>query len=251
MIYRTAGPWGAGKGGDLTAAEVDGNFEELETAIAALGVGGADPIEAVNLSGTQLTFTLAGGAVAGPFTIPRAAFRFRGAWVAALAYFGNDVFSISTGGADDGIYLVRRSHVAEAVFNPAYDDGDGPLYQVMFAPVASGGGVSAVARPQVINADAALSYTPTAADEGAFVMSYAGAAFTINLPSDSAEDLPIGFKFTIQQPYQDMTFASPGGATIDAPNHLNPFGVGLWGGITHAIKQDADYWFIWGDLTPY
>lgn len=58
LIYRTTGAWGAGKGGNLTAAEVDGNFWEIETRVAAaLAITPAE-IDTITASGTQLTVTL-------------------------------------------------------------------------------------------------------------------------------------------------------------------------------------------------
>jgi hypothetical protein len=58
LIYRTTGAWGAGKGGNLTPAEVDGNFYELANrAAAALAITPAE-IDTITASGTQLTITL-------------------------------------------------------------------------------------------------------------------------------------------------------------------------------------------------
>jgi hypothetical protein len=36
IIYRTSGSWGAGKGSNLTAAEVDGNFSDSDTRVVTL-----------------------------------------------------------------------------------------------------------------------------------------------------------------------------------------------------------------------
>jgi hypothetical protein len=75
--YRTAGAWGAGKGSNLTAAEVDGNFYGLDQRIADLEGNPPAPNEISNITvtGTQMTIYLEGGASFGPFTLPQANFR--------------------------------------------------------------------------------------------------------------------------------------------------------------------------------
>ena len=53
ITYRTAGAWGPGKGANLTAAEVDGNFHGLATRLVAVETNPAQPaqIEAMRMSG--------------------------------------------------------------------------------------------------------------------------------------------------------------------------------------------------------
>lgn len=77
VIYRTAGAWGAGKGSNLTPAEVDGNFYQLAQDILAAIAGMETPngIADITVSGSQMTITLDDATVLGPFTIPRIPFR--------------------------------------------------------------------------------------------------------------------------------------------------------------------------------
>lgn len=59
VTYRTAGAWGSGKGANLTAAEVDGNFYDHEQRIEDLEAGtagsGDNPLVDVTVSGATLT----------------------------------------------------------------------------------------------------------------------------------------------------------------------------------------------------
>lgn len=77
LTYRTAGAWGAGKGANLTPAEVDGNFWQLVADIAAAAAAAGTPngIANVTVNGSQMTVVLDDATVLGPFTIPRAPFR--------------------------------------------------------------------------------------------------------------------------------------------------------------------------------
>lgn len=64
IIYRTSGTWGAGKGSNLTAAEVDGNFYDLEERVETLETYGAtaESITNVTSSGSTITFYTSSGA---------------------------------------------------------------------------------------------------------------------------------------------------------------------------------------------
>lgn len=74
ITYRTAGDWGAGKGANLTPAEVDESFYSVELRLEALENYPPSPVEISNVtvSGSQLTFHLSDGGTFGPFTLPRA-----------------------------------------------------------------------------------------------------------------------------------------------------------------------------------
>jgi hypothetical protein len=119
VTYRTAGPWGPGKGSNLTPAEVDENFWELVQDIAdkaVQGVGIADVI----VIGNEFTFVLTDHTLLGPYTLPVATFRFRGQWEPLTQYFINDI--ITDGGAT---YLVVFNHTSDATFDPGDNDGHG------------------------------------------------------------------------------------------------------------------------------
>lgn len=76
IIYRTAGLWGAGKGVNLTAAEVDANFYDLEERLEALETYGAssETITNITSSGSTLTiYTSAGNEYTVTVSVPRIA----------------------------------------------------------------------------------------------------------------------------------------------------------------------------------
>jgi hypothetical protein len=71
LTYRTAGAWGAGKGANLTAAEVDGNTYHFAQALAGI-VSGTDGVGVVGITfnGTQITFEMSDASELGPYTLP-------------------------------------------------------------------------------------------------------------------------------------------------------------------------------------
>lgn len=76
ITYRTSGAWGAGKGSNLTAAEVDGNFYDLEERVEAIETYGAsvETITNVTASGSVVTFyTSTGNQFSVTVSVPRIA----------------------------------------------------------------------------------------------------------------------------------------------------------------------------------
>ncbi len=65
------------KGSNLTATEVDANFEDLVAQIASVIADIPAPVNISNITvvGTQMTITLEDSTVFGPFTLPQANFR--------------------------------------------------------------------------------------------------------------------------------------------------------------------------------
>lgn len=126
-IYRTAGVWGAGKGSNLTAAEVDGNFYEFALSIDDLqdALPQPDEFASVAIAGTQITFTLVSGTVLGPIDLPVLKWRWRGEWTAFTGYAPLDVFKV----AGSGLFLALLDHTSAATFDPAAVNGSSePLY---------------------------------------------------------------------------------------------------------------------------
>lgn len=133
IIYRTTGAWGAGLGSPLSAAQVDGNFWDLDQRVSDLETNGVQPnnIANIQLIGSQLTITLEDATVFGPFTVPIAMLHWRGDWVADEEYNELDLIFVS----GSGTYLVLRDHTSDPYeFDPAAQDGGGnPLYFLLFA----------------------------------------------------------------------------------------------------------------------
>jgi hypothetical protein len=133
VIYRTAGAWGAGKGSNLSAAEVDENFWDHAQRILALETDLPSPHEIADIivNGSQMTIVMDDATTFGPFTLPTATFHWRADWAADTDYFVNDIVKV----ANNGIYLVRADHhtVALSTFDPSLLVGGVAAYYKMFA----------------------------------------------------------------------------------------------------------------------
>ena len=129
ITYRTAGAWGPGKGANLTAAEVDGNFHGLATRLVAVETNPAQPaqIEAITSSGSALTITMDNGDIYGPLPVPAAAFRFMGPWVSGTSYMKNDVVRYG-----NDVYYISADHTSGAEFLLTQTIGGIVVYQLMF-----------------------------------------------------------------------------------------------------------------------
>lgn len=231
IVYRTDGAWGTGKGGNLTPAEVDTNFHTHALAIAALG-DGPTPAEIadITLTGTQLTITLDDARVFGPYTIPRAAFRFRDDWVAATAYAGNDVVTVP----GDGLYLVRIAHTSDASFDPARLISSVPVYQLMYREPRA----AVVAVP-------GATFTPTALQ--AFAYFRCAAACVVTIPANASAAFPIGTELHFRQGDGAVTFGPDTGVTLNIPTGLDAE-IDRIGGVVTCKKVATDEWDVFGLL---
>jgi predicted ribosomally synthesized peptide with SipW-like signal peptide len=124
-IYRTPGAWGPGKGANLTAAEVDGNFWQAQGDIAAKAVQGVG-IANITVTGNLMYVALSDHTLLGPYELPVATLNFRGAWAPNTSYLANDV--VSENGA---AYVVLVNHTSAAAFDPGANDGAGHNYYQM------------------------------------------------------------------------------------------------------------------------
>jgi hypothetical protein len=115
IVFRTLGPWGAGKGANLAPGEVDSNFWALAQAIFDLQNDPAVPngIAAITVSGTQMTITLMDGQVLGPYTLPVLTFRWRDEWLPGTIYAALDVVKVT----NLGIFMCQVSHTSGATFD--------------------------------------------------------------------------------------------------------------------------------------
>lgn len=130
-VYRTTGAWGPGKGSNLTAAEVDGNFYDHDQRIEDLETSRPQPDDfaSVSTSGNLLTFHLQSGTTLGPVTMPTLQWQDRGAWLPFTLYAALDVVSVS----GQGLFLVQVSHTSAATFDPNLSAGSPPaaVYQLL------------------------------------------------------------------------------------------------------------------------
>jgi hypothetical protein len=130
IVFRTLGPWGAGKGANLLPDEVDSNFWALAQAIFDLQNDPAVPngIAAITVSGTQMTITLMDGQVLGPYTLPVLTFRWRDEWLPGTIYAALDVVKVT----NLGIYMVQIAHTSGATFDPNLLIGGLPAFLWLF-----------------------------------------------------------------------------------------------------------------------
>lgn len=130
IVYRTTGPWGAGEGANLSAAQVDGNFYDLDTRLTSVEENPPEAvsIDTIEVAGNLLTIRLTNLAVHGPFVLPAARFRWTGPWQAATQYQENDTFN-----HDLSVYVVLQDHTSAATFDPGRFDSVGFFYQELIA----------------------------------------------------------------------------------------------------------------------
>lgn len=129
LIYRTAGAWGAGKGANLTPAEVDANFWDIEQAVAELQDNPVQPaqIDNVTLSPSgELTFGLSNATTLPSVTLPSGKPRWRDAWTPLTQYAAADLFKArdpATGAL--ALYYTDRPFTSGSVFDPTLGVGIG------------------------------------------------------------------------------------------------------------------------------
>ncbi len=140
LIFRTAGPWGAGKSANLDAPEVDLNFWVLLSALIELQTNPPQPVEIdrFDVVGNKLTIVMSSGASYGPFDLPVASLNFKeDGWQPETAYTTGDMFV----GPDDVLYLVARPYTSLTDFDPDVADTQGTILKPLSIS-APGSGVS-------------------------------------------------------------------------------------------------------------
>jgi hypothetical protein len=232
ITYRTSGAWGAGKGGNLTPAEVDTNFHSLVGLIGDVADGLVpSEIEDITLVGSQLTFVMSDARVFGPYTLPRAAFRFVGAWNASAAYLGNDLVTTA-----DGLFLVLQAHTSAATFDPDRVIGGEPVYQLVFREP----------RSQVYSVGTA-ELTP-ALDQVWGYFRCAGECVVI-VPTTANVAFPVGSELHFRQVTAGLRiyFTPQVGVTLLVPEGRMPE-TALQGATVTLKKVGSETWDVFGTL---
>jgi hypothetical protein len=132
IVYVTTGAWGAGTGTPNSAAQVDGNFYDLDQRVVALNADLAEGkrIDYVTYSSSSMTFHYTDGTTQ-VIPLPVATLQYRGAWMNSTPYVPGDLFT-----AGNGFYQVLEPHTTPAypaIFDPDATDGStaqNPLYSL-------------------------------------------------------------------------------------------------------------------------
>ena len=130
IVYVTTGAWGAGTGTPNSAAQVDGNFYDLDQRVVALNADLAEGkrIDYVTYTSSSMTFHYTDGTTQ-VIPLPVATFQYRGPWTNSTPYVPGDLFT-----AANGFYQVLEPHTTPAYpapFDPDATDGStaaDPLY---------------------------------------------------------------------------------------------------------------------------
>jgi hypothetical protein len=130
IVYVTTGAWGTGTGTPNSAAQVDGNFYDLDQRIVDLNTDLAEGkrIDHVTYTDVSMTFYYT-DATSQVIPLPIATLEYAGAWANSTPYIRGQMIS-----AANGFYQVLQNHTTPAPpapFNPNATDGGGnPLYQL-------------------------------------------------------------------------------------------------------------------------
>jgi hypothetical protein len=178
------------KGSNLTPAEVDGNFIDLDGRVITLETTPPTPVEITNItvSGSQMTVHLSDMTTFGPFTLPRSRFAWRGTWAASTQYYGNDVLAFG-----EDIYLVLEAHISDTAFDPAATDGSSgnPLYALMLSSA-----------PQ-IKTVSSIAYMPAADDANKYIrMTHPGDTSgdpVVTIPGNQTVAFAVGVELHFRQ----------------------------------------------------
>jgi hypothetical protein len=129
IVYVTTGAWGAGTGAPNSAAQVDGNFYDVDQRIVALNADLAEGkrIDSVTYTDTSMTFHFTDG-TSQTIPLPIATITYIGQWTNSTPYTRGQMVSERA----RGMYQVLVDHTTPplpAVFDPAATDVSGnPLY---------------------------------------------------------------------------------------------------------------------------
>jgi hypothetical protein len=129
IVYVTTGAWGTGTGAPIGAAQVDGNFYDVDQRIVDLNVSLAEckRIESISSSPNSMTFHFTDGTTQ-VIPLPIATITYAGQWTNSTPYMRGNMVSVR----GVGMYQVLVDHTTPAlpaVFDPNATDGSGnPLY---------------------------------------------------------------------------------------------------------------------------
>lgn len=131
IVYVTTGAWGTGSGTPNSAAQVDGNFYDVDQRVVGLVADLAEGkrIDTVTYTSNSMTFHFTDGS-SQVIPLPIASLTLVGEWTNSTTYLRGNMIT----GRGLGIFQVRVDHTTPpppAPFNPDATDGSSnPLYQL-------------------------------------------------------------------------------------------------------------------------
>lgn len=247
MIFRTPGPWGAGKSGNLTAAELDTNFHEIKTALdattAAFGAGVS--IDEITTNGSQMTIAMSNG-TSKTFTLPVAPLRYRGNFSSGMNYIVNDII---TDAGTSTLYITMVAHTAVSPLDPDRLIGGVNVYKKMLV-------VPQIPELTVANRVDEGDFTLALTDARRYIRvgetdTGAGVPVTCTIPTNAEAPFIIGteISFRLLSPEGGAIIIEPAtGVTLNVPEgYLNQCSLN---GATIGLKKvDTDEWDLFGVLT--
>ena len=134
IVYVSTGAWGTGTGTPNSAAQVDGNFWDVDQRIVDLvaDVAEGKRIDSVSYTDSSMTFHYTDG-TSQVIPLPVATLSYVGDWTNDMPLVRGNLFSA----AGVGLFQVLEDHITPsppAKFNPNADDGStdhNPLYQLL------------------------------------------------------------------------------------------------------------------------
>jgi hypothetical protein len=155
ITYVTSGAWGTGTGAPNSAAQVDGNFYNLDQRVVGLVADFAEGkrIDHVTYSSNSMTFYYTDG-TSQVIPLPVATLSYVGEWMNSKTYVRGNMVSYTP----LGIFQVLQDHTTPpppATFDPNAVDGSGNLLYQMFMPLRDVNYDAAVFVPGSIQRDPA------------------------------------------------------------------------------------------------
>ena len=172
IFFVTTGAWGAGTGTPNSAAQVDGNFYDLDQRVVSLNADLAEGkrIESMSYTSNSMTFYFTDG-TSQVIPLPIATLTLVGEWLNSKSYSRGEMVTYSP----LGIFQVLQNHTtppSPAPFDPNATDGSGNLLYNLFIPLRD------------VNYDAAV-FVPGAIQRAAGELLWQGIA-------NRAMKLPVG-----------------------------------------------------------
>jgi hypothetical protein len=228
------------KGSPLTFAEEDGNFSDLDGRVHTLETAHfANPIDAVTISGNQLTFhyTTAAGGGSDTVTLPTAQWNGRGEWQPGVSYAVNDLVTES-----GNLYLVKVAHLSATSFDPGEQIGGQHVYQFILGPLGQTETVALSGSAYTLQGTDNLKFYRTTATVG---------SVTVTIPLNATVAIPLNSEVSFRQSGSSvLNFTAAAGVTLNVPTGFSA-GTSYVGAVITLKKVATDSWDIFGALvTP-